>query len=326
MSTVIPPPAPSIKNFVNDVKNLMLEVAERASAVFASAFFQSDTFKDATGINSGTSTGYTHRGASNYDVIKASGGIKQSETTQHSSWDFWRAGLGYSKGAGVVFQAGSSFTASSVDFYIGKTGSPTGNLKAKLYALNSQALTAIPSGAALAESASFDVSTLSGSQGWVNFTFTTPYSLVSGTWYGVVLEASGAVGDNSNKIAFGESTSNTASFNGLNANDSLTWTNIGAEAAMFRIYEQDPAQADIRSVTLTTPSAVTQVVMCADVTLNTGTAAYYVSTDGGSTWTSVSLENLKKIITVPSGTQLVARVVLTGNAELEFLSIAGANQ
>lgn len=82
-----------------------------------------------------------------------------------------------------------------------------------------------------------------------------------------------------------------------------------------------PTQAVIvseRLLNLTT--ATTLLMMFVDVTLNSGTATYYVSTDDGSTWTTIS--DLTLIQAVPSGTQIRTKVVLTGDAELEFVGVA----
>ena len=67
-------------------------------------------------------------------------------------------------------------------------------------------------------------------------------------------------------------------------------------------------------------AAVTQIMLFIDVTLNTGTATYYVSTDDGANWTAVT--DLSRLVNVPSGTQIRIRVNLTGNAELDFWGIA----
>lgn len=105
--------------------------------------------------------------------------------------------------------AGQSFTAiagnlDSCKFYLAKTGSPTGNMVARLYALTGTFGTdSKPTGAALATSGSIDVSTLTGSFVLVTFSFTgvDRVTLVNGTKYVIVFEYTG--GDGSNLASLG---------------------------------------------------------------------------------------------------------------------------
>lgn len=70
-----------------------------------------------------------------------------------------------------------------VRIYLIKIGSPTGNIWCELFAASSQ----IPTGSVLATSASKDVSTLSGTIGWVEFTFATPYQVTAGSAYAIAV-------------------------------------------------------------------------------------------------------------------------------------------
>lgn len=316
--------APSIAQFVTDVKNLMLEIAARATAIAGFARIQSDTFKDATGINAGTSTGYSVRGTPNFDVIVNPGGTKESQLTDSAQEvEIFSNVAVTERGAGTTFQAASSYSLAGFKFSIQRLGSPTGQLVPTLYALSG----GLPTGGALATAPAINVATLSTSKTIVQWTFASPVAIVSGTSYAIVLERSGAyTGDGANHVnLFGVNTNPYANGRLIVKSNADVWANGGANDDLyFETVEAAAASADIRQVTLTVPVATTQVILFADVTLNAGTATYYVSTDNGGTWTTVTAAQMAGIISVPSGTQLVARVVLTGNAELEHLSIASA--
>ncbi|MGE0278348.1 MAG: hypothetical protein AB7R40_23375 [Nitrospiraceae bacterium] len=86
----------------------------------------------------------------------------------------------------------------SIEFYLKKTGSPTGNATASIYALDSTDLSvAQATGSPLATTGNFDVSTLTTSYAWITFTFATPFVLPAGA-YAVVVSYNG--GDSSNHI------------------------------------------------------------------------------------------------------------------------------
>lgn len=305
-------------------KELIYEVMARQSAASQLSKLWADTFLTDAGINSGTSTGYTYRGASNYDVIvNAGGALKESDTNLISFIDLLRSGTNYARGAGTVFQAASSYNIAKVDFNLKRNGSPTGNVRARLYASDASANTGKPTGAALAESAAVDVSTFSTSQGWVSFDLTTPYALVSGTWYCVVLENDGAVtGDAANKVdLYRNNTTGKVMKNG-----SDVWGNE-AERISWRNYDQVNTQAVVKSVTVTMPAAITSALVF--VHSSAAVDLVRISTDSGSTWTTVSATDLAtntqegNIINVPSGTGVILEVTFSGAVELEAWGFAG---
>lgn len=88
----------------------------------------------------------------------------------------------------------------------------------------------------------------------------------------------------------------------------------------LELYVEQTTTAEIVSVlALNLATNISQVMLFCDVTLNTGTAAYYISTDNGSTWTAVTPETLAA---VPAGKQVRIKVSLTGDAELESWGVA----
>lgn len=109
--------------------------------------------------------------------------------------------------AGDTFTPAISANLGSVQAWLSKSGSPTGNAVAKVYAITGTPGTSgVPTGAALATSDNVDVSTISTSFGFVTFTFSggAQISLSSGTYYTFTVEYSG--GDSSNKLRYQLST------------------------------------------------------------------------------------------------------------------------
>lgn len=68
---------------------------------------------------------------------------------------------------------------------------------------------------------------------------------------------------------------------------------------------------------------LTKAVIEAVQTLGTGTITYYISRDGGTTFTECPLGELTYISSQPSGTSIVPKVVITGNSELHAIAWGG---
>lgn len=91
-----------------------------------------------------------------------------SESNENSNGSLDNGNFGYAQS----FTASTQAVLTSASFYLKKTASPTGNAVAKLYATSGAFGSAsIPTGAALATSANFDVSTLTTAYQLINFTF-----------------------------------------------------------------------------------------------------------------------------------------------------------
>jgi hypothetical protein len=98
--------------------------------------------------------------------------------------------------------AGANQTIMAAKFYLKKSGVPTGNATARIYAhTGTFGSSGIPTGAALATSGTFDVSTLTTSYQLITFTF-SGLSISSGTNYFVACEYSGGDGSNNVQIRF----------------------------------------------------------------------------------------------------------------------------
>lgn len=109
--------------------------------------------------------------------------------------------------AGAIIEEGQSVTGDgsalkSVQFYIRKTGSPTGNVVAKVYShTGTFGTSSLPTGSALATSDNVDITTLAvGTPALKEFTFSgvNKITLVSGTKYVVTIYYSS--GNSSNKL------------------------------------------------------------------------------------------------------------------------------
>ena len=111
-------------------------------------------------------------------------------------------------GGGNWYAGGQTFTSlggniSKAKFYLQKTGSPTGNLFAKLYAMaGTFGTTGVPTGAYLAKSDPFNSATLTGSGQLITFTFSgaQQYLMTNGTHYCIVCDAAD---DASNTVTTG---------------------------------------------------------------------------------------------------------------------------
>lgn len=136
------------------------------------------------------------------------------------------------KGAGQTFTASASYTITGFILKLSKTGSPTGDIKANLYAISG----GVPTGSPIASSATFDVSTLTGSQTDTTFTFTSPVAITSGTSYALTIETeANYVGDGSNRIDMGIDTSNPYSGGSEILKDSgSSWTSVSGEDSYFK--------------------------------------------------------------------------------------------
>lgn len=285
-----------------------------------------DTFNDASGINSSASSGYTWRGASNYDVILASGGgsVIQSATSDDDMIEIISNVSNSYNGFGQGFRHGSAVTIDKVAFKCTKVGSPTGNIKIRIYSSSSS----LP-GTQLAESSAIDVSTLSANPTYAELeaTLTSPLSISANTDYFAVIENISVSGSGSTHVNVKRSNNGNPYANGgaVMKSDTGTWASAGSSAdAYFKIYEQasSSGSATVISNAFNEPVAPTEAMVVADETLGTGSITYYVSRDNGTTWTQCTKDTVTSISSQPSGTQLKWKAVITGNSELNAIAIA----
>lgn len=149
--------------------------------------------------------------------------------------------LGYSYGrCGQTFTPESTSILSSCEFYLKKTGSPTGNIVAKLYNhTGTWGSSGKPTGSALATSNSIDVSTIGTSYGLLSFTFPVEYITLLDTKYCISLEYSD--GSAGNYISVGlDHSSPTHQGNLYTTNiGSSTYSTYSTYDAPFYVYGTD---------------------------------------------------------------------------------------
>lgn len=282
-----------------------------------------DTFSDASGINSGASSGYTWRGSSNYDVIVTSSGgsVIQSSTTEDDIVEVLSNVSGSVNGFGEKFRHTSGVTIDKVAFKILRLGSPTGNIKIRLYSDSS----GVP-GSQLAETNNIAVSGLSTSYTEVEGTFTTPYAISANTDYHVVVENITGSGDGANHINMKRAGSGNPYAAGVAVQKgSGGWTVFGDNYdAYFKVYEQagGGSSATVISNANTVGSAPASAMVIADETLGTGSIVYSVSRNNGTNWTTCTKETVTDISGQPSGTQVKWKAVISGDAELNAIAVA----
>ncbi len=145
------------------------------------------------------STGRWHRG---WVIIDSSAGPwrgdfwgdycdQYASSNQDTQYTLTQAGVG--TGAGQSF-TGDGLTLAAAQFFLKKFGSATGNAVAKIYAHSGVfGTSSVPTGAALATSDNFDVSTLTTSYAITTLTFSggNQIPLAAGTHYVVTIEYSG---------------------------------------------------------------------------------------------------------------------------------------
>ncbi len=126
-----------------------------------------------------------------------------SESSQNDSFSLFNGST--TAYYGQTFTNVTATTANTCKFYLKKTGSPTGNLTAKIYAMTGTiGVNGKPTGAALATSDVFNSASLTTSYQLITFTFSgvNAVALSANTNYVLVLDGS-AVGNISNYVQIG---------------------------------------------------------------------------------------------------------------------------
>jgi len=136
---------------------------------------------------------------------------------------------------GQSFHVTNKANLASGIFYGMKSGLPTGNAVAKLYAHSGTfGTSSVPTGDALATSGNFDVSTVSDSDySSMEFTFSTPYEMQADTNYVMVLEFAG--GDGNNVLYVGLDHVSPA-HSGNMSSYSTSWSAYSAYDLIFYVY------------------------------------------------------------------------------------------
>lgn len=141
--------------------------------------------------------------------------------------------------SGSVIGAGQSTKGdgsvlSSLSFMLSKFGSPTGNAVAKVYAhTGTFGVDGKPTGAALATSENFDVSTLDGTPTLTKIPFEDEFTMVNTTEYFVVLEYSG--GGASDYVLMGIDTSTPTDDGNFATLTGAVWTEDDTQHGVFYV-------------------------------------------------------------------------------------------
>lgn len=143
------------------------------------------------------------------------------------------------KAVGQSFTNDTKAILTSCKFYILKSGSPTGNCYAKLYAHSGAYGTeSIPTGSALATSDAVAVSSIGGSGSLITFTFSgaNQYVMQAGTYYVIVVEYTGGTpGTNIIQVG-GDVTSSSHDGNWCLYKVSTNWNYAASRDLAFYVY------------------------------------------------------------------------------------------
>jgi len=153
------------------------------------------------------------------------------------------------------------YNISTAQFSLKKVGNPTGNAHAVLYnATGTPGVNGTPTGAALATSNNFDVSTLTGGYVWKTFTFSgvNKVPLQNGTNYFIVYQ-NPTVGtiDNANYVDFQADSTAPTHYGNLVTWGLAQWISSAANDGMFRVYATIP-DPQIKGFTATTTFSLNQ--------------------------------------------------------------------
>jgi len=145
----------------------------------------------------------------NISTVKAAVIDSYSSTNQDDDYQLYTGATFGS--VGQSFTVSDNYTLTSVDLYLAKLNSPTGNLTAKIYAHDgTYGSSGVPTGSILATSDSVDISTLSSDPTHTSTEFTfsgaNQISLTASTYYFIVVTWAGD-GNGSNKVYIGRDSS-----------------------------------------------------------------------------------------------------------------------
>lgn len=136
-------------------------------------------------------------------------------------------------GEGQSFKVTAPATLTSVQFYLLKSGLPTGNITGYLQASTGSFGSSIPTEPALITGGTVDASTLTGSFALYTFTFAGNYQLYPNTVYCVTMKYSG--GDGSNFVRVGIGTAGFSAWQNWGSWNGSSWSNQGPNALIFTV-------------------------------------------------------------------------------------------
>lgn len=209
---------------------------------------------------------------------------------------------------------GDGGTLNSCKFYLLKSGTPTGNATAKLFAHDGGTfgVTGKPTGAALATSETFDVSTLTGSYQLITFTFTgaNKVTLTNGTKYYIAF----SFPSNVNTVRVGDdesSPTHNGCINTLNSSGTTWSASFTSGDLCFYVYKDDPpVSVDVSlspvstSTSVPTPTITEGVGTSISLTPLALTATILTMSVAGDANTTLDLINAGSVtVTTPTITE-----------------------
>jgi hypothetical protein len=225
-------------SLTSDLTNRFAGFATSAAAANATVTVQATGLLTTSGLTAG-SFFYATDGTADQDLSDQTG----ADTSIYGAlWD------------AQTFTAGSSNYICAVRLSLKKTGTPSGAITVSLRATSSH----LPTGADLVSSVtSRDISTLTTSYVNYLFAFATPYPLVSGTEYAIVVRCTGA--DVTDQLSWQEKTvGGYANGNAANSTDSgANWSTGTTDRNMITYYASGTASTSAGTVSKTVGLAVT---------------------------------------------------------------------
>jgi hypothetical protein len=196
-----------------------------------------DSGEKAHGIQHQTSGAFTYNGmtfsGNDADILNSAPAVLTDSYADTNQDTDQTLGNGTINGIGQSF-TGNGDVLTTADFYLKKSGTPTGNATAKLYAHSGTfGTSSVPTGAALATSETFDVSTLTGTYTHITFTFTDDFLMVNTTKYVIAIEYTS--GDGSNFVQVGTDAS-SPSHGGNKSQLNGSWVAASGTDVVFEVW------------------------------------------------------------------------------------------
>lgn len=213
---------------------LIINATSELAAVTNNKFISCNRAIQINAAGTYTSTGNTFSG-NNYDIentVSGTDAVSQSDTRNTDQ----ALGNGTITGIGESF-VGNGAALANVVFTLSKSGSPTGNLTAKVYAHSgTYGTSSVPTGTALAASAILDVSTLTTTPTATTIFFSLQnqnITLTNSTNYVVTLEYS--AGNASNYVNVGIDNSSPTWGGNFSTYNGTSWTAVSGTDAIFKV-------------------------------------------------------------------------------------------
>lgn len=299
-----------------------------------------DSFSTNAGISTSgantTSANYTYRGASNYDVIKTTGGVETEgqnyKTGQNDYYHIHYDNSYYRAGQQITTGSSEAGTVTKISLYLQKWGSPSGNIWAELWSDDgSDGPNAILTNG---KSANVSIASLGTSFGWIDFTWVSGPTIAGSTKYWIVLDSDIANSDTTNARWGYAYTGGTYAGGGSRRGTSTGWLGYGAECdCLFDLYYL-PVVGDCYVYTITNTSSTNKssLLVMWEESLGTGTITVSGSCNGGTNWTEVGSPSsytspagttkYKYMTGLTAGNDIRIKVVITGNAALKAWGVS----